>query len=141
MDRMANDLGLDMTADALVSRAEQLVRHEASALSDKSTHVYNLQRKVKSLKEQIDSKELHNDLLRKKIANLEERMHGKTEIERERDSESFRVKKLEKLVEKYKMQVQDGRQECTNLKAQLLGSSELRVSEMLCFCRIIFNYY
>ncbi|KAL5009306.1 hypothetical protein ScPMuIL_014887 [Solemya velum] len=130
MDRIATDLGLDMTADALVSRAEQLVRHEASALSDKSTHVYNLQRKVKSLKEQIDSKELHNDLLRKKIATLEERIHGKTEIERERDSESFRVRKLEKLVDKYKLQVQDARQECTNLKAQLLGSSELRVRTM-----------
>ena len=46
MDRISLDLGLDLTMDALVSRAEQLVKLEMDALADKSTHVYNLQRKV-----------------------------------------------------------------------------------------------
>lgn len=48
MDRISLDLGLDMTLDALISRAEQLTRLEADALADRSTHVYNLQRKVRT---------------------------------------------------------------------------------------------
>lgn len=128
MDRISLDLGLDMTVDALIARAEQLVKLEKDTLADKSTHIYNLQRKVKSLKEQLESKDLHIDLLRKKITSMEEKLLGKSTIERERDSETLRVRKVEKLVEKYKIQLADARQEITNLKAQLLGSSELRVS-------------
>ncbi|CAL1527506.1 unnamed protein product [Lymnaea stagnalis] len=127
MDRISLDLGLDLTMDALVARAEQLMKLEADALADKSTHVYNLQRKLKSLKEQLESKDLHIDLLRKKMTNLEERVHGRIDIEKQRESESIRVQKLEKLVEKYKLQLQDSRHEVQNLKAQLLGSGELKV--------------
>lgn len=127
MDRISIDLGMDMTIDALIVRAEQLVKLEKDAIADRSTHIYNLQRKVKSLKEQLESKDLHIDLLRKKITSLEEKILGKTTIERERDSELLRVRKLEKLAEKYKIQLADARQEITNLKAELLGSSELRV--------------
>lgn len=46
MDRISLDLGLDMTLDALVSRAEQLAKLEGDAVADRTTHVYNLQRKV-----------------------------------------------------------------------------------------------
>ncbi|XP_059161028.1 coiled-coil domain-containing protein 170-like [Physella acuta] len=127
MDRISLDLGLDLTMDALIARAEQLMKLEADALADKSTHVYNLQRKVKSLKEQLESKDLHIDLLRKKMTNLEERVHGRVDFEKQRESESIRVQKLEKLVEKYKLQLQDSRHEVQNLKAQLLGSGELKV--------------
>ncbi|XP_060552533.1 coiled-coil domain-containing protein 170-like isoform X1 [Ruditapes philippinarum] len=127
MDRISIDLGMDMTIDALIARAEQLVKLERDALADRSTHIYNLQRKVKSLKEQLESKDLHIDLLRKKITSLEEKILGKSTIERERDSELLRIRKMEKLIEKYKIQLGDARQEITNLKAELLGSSELRV--------------
>ena len=48
MDRISLDLGLDMTLDALISRAEQLTKLEADALADRTTHVYNLQRKVRT---------------------------------------------------------------------------------------------
>ena len=46
MDRISLDLGLDLTMDALVARAEQLVHHEVGTVAEKSSHVYNLQRKV-----------------------------------------------------------------------------------------------
>ncbi|XP_069117841.1 coiled-coil domain-containing protein 170-like [Argopecten irradians] len=127
MERISVDLGLDMTIEALMARADQLVKMEKDALIDKSTHIYNLQRKIKSLKEQLESKDLHVDLLRKKITGLEERVLGKTEIEKERDGETYRVRKLEKVVEKYKLQNQDLRHEITNLKANLLGSSEMKI--------------
>uniref|UniRef100_K1Q8J9 Coiled-coil domain-containing protein C6orf97 n=1 Tax=Magallana gigas TaxID=29159 RepID=K1Q8J9_MAGGI len=130
MDRISIDLGLDMTIDALISRAEQLVKLEQDTIVDKSTHIYNLQRKVKSLKEQLESKDLHLDLLRKKMTSLEEKLLGKTEIEKERDTESFRIRKLEKLIEKFKLQITDLKHENTNLKAQLLGSSEIQMRTM-----------
>jgi len=61
---------------------------------------------------------------------------GKTEIEKERDNESYRVRKLEKIIEKCKLQNQDLRHEVTNLKAQLLGSSEIKVGT---FVTLIFK--
>ena len=83
--------------------------------------------KLKALKEQLESKDLHIDLLRKKMTTLEERVHGRVGVERLCETESLRVAKLEKLVEKYKLQLQDSRQEVQNLKAQLMGSGELKV--------------
>ena len=67
MDPLAADVGLELACDAVVGRAEQLVNLEADQLSDRKTHIYNLQRKVKSLKEQLESKDLHMELLRKKV--------------------------------------------------------------------------
>lgn len=82
---------------------------------------------VKSLKEQLESKDLHIDLLRKKLTAMEERIHGRVELEKNVEIESVRVRKLERLVEKYKHQLTDARQEIQNLKAQLLGTTELTV--------------
>ena len=67
MDPITADLGLDGSAEAILIRAEQLSKLEADALVDRKTHIYNLQRKIKNLKEQLESKELHMDLLRKKV--------------------------------------------------------------------------
>ncbi|CAH1792730.1 unnamed protein product [Owenia fusiformis] len=67
VDTISADVGFDMSGDAIIARAEQLQRMEMDALADKTTHVYNLQRKIKSFKDQLESKDLHNDLLRKKI--------------------------------------------------------------------------
>ncbi|XP_025105886.1 coiled-coil domain-containing protein 170-like [Pomacea canaliculata] len=130
MDRISLDMGLDMTMDSLTARAEQLVRLEADALADRSTHVYNLQRKVKNLKEQLESKELHIDLLRKKLTGLEEKVHGRIELEKGHNNDLQRLHKLERLVEKYKVQLTDARQEIQNLKAQLLGTTELKMRTM-----------
>ena len=49
MDAAMADMGIDGATEAIL--AQQLVRHEADALADRKTHIYNLQRKVKSLKE------------------------------------------------------------------------------------------
>ena len=62
------------------------------------------------------------------MTSLEERLHGRIDVDRIRETETLRVAKLEKLVEKYKLQLQDSRCEVQNLKAQLLGSGELKVN-------------
>lgn len=76
VDLMASDIGFDMRCDAILSRASQLSKLESEAVADRSTHIYNLQRKLKSMKQQLESKDLHLDLLRKKIAALEEKVHA-----------------------------------------------------------------
>ena len=73
MDRINAEVGYDMTGETLLARAAQLAKLEAAALADRNTHIYNLQRKIKTMKEQLESKDLHLDLLRKKITQLEER--------------------------------------------------------------------
>ena len=73
MDRINAEVGYDMTGETLLARAAQLAKLEADALADRNTHIYNLQRKIKTMKEQLESKDLHLDLLRKKITQLEER--------------------------------------------------------------------
>ena len=82
---------------------------------------------VKNLKEQLESKDLHIDLLRKKLTAMEERLHGRGDLEKNVEVEVVRVRKLERLVDKYKHQLTDARQEIQNLKAQLLGTTELTV--------------
>ncbi|CAH1792725.1 unnamed protein product [Owenia fusiformis] len=130
VDTISADVGFDMSGDAIIARAEQLQRMEMDALADKTTHVYNLQRKIKSFKDQLESKDLHNDLLRKKIQQLEERVMGRSELEREKDDESLRSRKLEKLVEKYKMQINEHRQEIRDLKARRMDSSNYRIETL-----------
>ena len=70
LDAMMADAGIDGAAEAILVRADQLVKLEADALADRKTQIYNLQRKVKSMKAQLENKDLHMDLLRKKVSSL-----------------------------------------------------------------------
>ena len=67
MESINADLGVESILSSLMARVQQVVGKEGDLLVDRKTHIYNLQRKIKSLKEQLDSKELHMDLLRKKV--------------------------------------------------------------------------
>lgn len=127
MDPINIDIGYDMSTDAILARAEQLVKLESDALIDRKTHIYNLQRKVKQLKEQLDSKDVHMELLRKKIASSEERLNGRTEIEREKDSEMMKNRKLCKLVERYKTELNEAHCQIRDLKASLLETKDFEV--------------
>lgn len=131
MDPITIDMGVDCLSDAIVARAEQMLRLENDAMVDRKTHVYNLQRKVKAMKEQLESKDLHLDLLRKKVATLEEKLVGKSELDREKDEEYVKNRKLVKLVEKYKRELNEAMLEIRDLKAQLLESSEIRNRTLL----------
>lgn len=46
VDTIALDLGFDMRRKLILSRAEQLVKHEGTALVESKSLTYNLQRKV-----------------------------------------------------------------------------------------------
>lgn len=58
IDAVAVDVGFDSVTDAVIARAEQLAKNEASELVDRKSHIFNLQRKLKIMKDQLDSKVL-----------------------------------------------------------------------------------
>ncbi|XP_066279979.1 coiled-coil domain-containing protein 170-like isoform X2 [Branchiostoma lanceolatum] len=127
LDEIALDVGFDLNGDALVARAQQLVHMEGDSLKDRTTHVYNLQRKVKQQKEQLESKDLHMDLLRKKIGQLEEKLQGRNELALERDDASMKIRKLQKQVERLQGQLGNARAHNTELKAKLQEVTDLKV--------------
>lgn len=101
---------------------------QADALDDRKTTIYNLQRRLKWSKQQMESKDLHLGLLKKKVSELEELLREKGRVEVERDENSIRYKKLVKHNDKLQRELLDYKQQVTNLKAKLLEASELRVS-------------
>lgn len=128
MDEICHDLGFDMNGDTLLARAEQLMRREGDTIVDKSSHVYTLQRKLKTLKQQLESKDLHLDLMRKKIAALEEGMAGRTNIQREKEDYEFSYKKLIKENDRLRGDLGDAKKIILELKSGMLNVSNLKVS-------------
>ncbi|KAG8444163.1 hypothetical protein GDO86_009371 [Hymenochirus boettgeri] len=100
LDKITVDVGFDMRLEAILARAEQLVKLEADAVIENRTIAHGLQRKLKAQKEKIDSKELHMEMLRKKIAQLEEEKQVRTALAIERDEANLTVRRLQKKVDR-----------------------------------------
>lgn len=47
---------------------------QSTAVTDKQTAIYSLQRKLKSLKQQLETKDMHLGLMQRKAASLEEKL-------------------------------------------------------------------
>ena len=127
IEQISADLGMDMNIEIIIARAEQLVKMESDSIQDKQTNIYNLQRKIKQLKEQLDNKELHLDLLRKKLSSVEEEKAGKSALEKEVDDHVMMSKKLKIKVEKLSEQLNVIKSENESLKAQLYESNGVKV--------------
>ncbi|PIO31857.1 hypothetical protein AB205_0062450 [Aquarana catesbeiana] len=105
LDRITADVGFDMRLDVILARADQLVKLESDAVVENKTLAHGLQRKLKAQKEKFESKELHMELLRKKIAQLEEEKQVRTALAVERDEANLTVRTLQKKIktlEQYK---------------------------------------
>ena len=50
------DVNIEVKHKVVSSRLRELMRNEGGALIEKQSHVYSLQRKIKSLNEQLNSK-------------------------------------------------------------------------------------
>ncbi|MGH0151118.1 UNVERIFIED_CONTAM: hypothetical protein FKN15_037788 [Acipenser sinensis] len=130
LDRVVRDLGFDMRLDAIQSRAEQLVKLESNAVVENKTLAHNLNRKLKTQKEQLESKELHMELLRKKIAQLEEEKRSRTALAVERDEANLTVRKLQKKVERLQKELGATRLFNTDLKSKLSDTNELKIKTL-----------
>ncbi|XP_061780501.1 coiled-coil domain-containing protein 170 [Nerophis lumbriciformis] len=119
VDAVAADVGPDMRLPLFLSRAQQLVRSEGDAVMESKRLTFNLQRKLKSQKEQLESKGLHIQMLRKK---LEEDKRSRSALE-DVHAESAR---LQKKVERLQGELRASRQSHGLLKSRL-SAADLKV--------------
>ncbi|NXN23832.1 CC170 protein, partial [Nycticryphes semicollaris] len=127
LDSLAAEVGFDMNADAILARVEQLVKLEGDAVIENKTMAYSLRRKLKTQKEKLESKELHMNLLRQKITQLEGEKQVKSALAAERDEANLAVRKLHKMMERLKNQLDLAREMNTDLKAKLSETNELKI--------------
>ncbi|XP_069090818.1 coiled-coil domain-containing protein 170 isoform X2 [Pleurodeles waltl] len=83
--------------------------------------------KLKTQKEKLESRELHMDLLRKKIAQLEEEKQVRSALAMERDDANLTVRKLQKKVERLQKELSGAQLANTELKAKLADTNELKI--------------
>ncbi|XP_060919296.1 coiled-coil domain-containing protein 170 [Labrus mixtus] len=130
VDSIAVDLGFDMRLKLILSRAEQLVKQETTALVENKSLSYSLQRKLKAQKDQLDSKGLHIQLLRKKVSELEEEKRSRSALAVERDDAHLEARRLQKQLQRLQGELKASRQSKTELKAQLSHTNELKLKVM-----------
>lgn len=90
--------------------------------------VYQLQRRVRTLREQVQRKDLHLDLLRRKLALQEDNTKVKTILQSERDEAALRVKKLLKQVDRLQLQLAEAKSQIRDLNAQLAEAADYKVT-------------
>ena len=83
---------------------------------------------VKTLKQQLESKDLHLDLMRKKVATLEEGVAGRSIIQREKDDQEWNYRKLSKENDRLRGELANARRLVMELKAEMTDLSNLKVS-------------
>ncbi|NWR65433.1 CC170 protein, partial [Bucorvus abyssinicus] len=130
LDSLAAEVGFDMNMDAILARVEKLVKLEGDAVVENKTMAYSLRRKLKSQKEKLESKELHMNLLRRKITQLEEEKQVRTALAVERDEANLAVRKLHKMMERLQKQLDLARETNTDLKAKLSETNELKIKTL-----------
>ncbi|KAK2879109.1 hypothetical protein Q8A67_019900 [Cirrhinus molitorella] len=130
VDHVAADLGFDMRLEAILTRAEQLSRQEGTTLLETKTQIYSLQRKLKEHKQRSESKDLHLELLRRKVVQLEEEKRSRSALAVEKDDAALACKKLQKRVDRLQAELSTLRFSNTELKAQLSHTNELKIKVM-----------
>ncbi|XP_033236066.1 coiled-coil domain-containing protein 170 isoform X1 [Drosophila pseudoobscura] len=95
-----------------------------------SSSVYNLQRRVRVLREQVQRRDLHLELLRRKLAIIEDGARGKCMLQGERDDAVCRAKKAAKQVDKLSAQLGDARSQIAEVKAQLAEAVEYKITSL-----------
>lgn len=95
-----------------------------------SSSVYTLQRRVRVLREQVQRRDLHLELLRRKLAIIEDGARGKCMLQGERDEAVCRAKKAAKQVDKLSIQLADARTQIAEVKAQLAEAVEYKITAL-----------
>ncbi|XP_021937805.1 coiled-coil domain-containing protein 170 isoform X3 [Zootermopsis nevadensis] len=154
MEEISKEIGVDLHTESLLIRAEQLARLESDKLIDKSwwtyrtfpqlrrehsfhelplretSAVYQLQRRVRTLREQLQRRDLHLDLLRRKLSLQEDNGRIRSLLETERDEANLRVKKLLKQVDRLQLQLAEVKAHSRDLKTQLADASDYKISAL-----------
>lgn len=86
---------------------------------------------LKTQKERLESKDVHMNLLRQKIAQLQQEKQARTALAEERDEAQLSLRKLEKKVERLQKELSACQEYNTELKAKLADTNELKASVWL----------
>ncbi|XP_026464508.1 coiled-coil domain-containing protein 170-like [Ctenocephalides felis] len=127
-------------SEQLLQRAEHLVRVEAEKhCCDKTTVVNNLQKRIRILKDQLQRKELHVDLLKKKLQLQEENHRSRCLLQwhvvlvylffswNERDEAIARAKRSARNAEKAAAQLADANNQIRCLNQQLSEAADMKI--------------
>ncbi|XP_058060025.1 coiled-coil domain-containing protein 170 [Anopheles bellator] len=95
-----------------------------------SSTLYHMQRKVRVLKEQIQRRDLHLELLRRKIALLEDNARGKATLQTERDEAMHKARKNSKQAEGTTQQLGEVKSQLAEVKHQLNEASEYKITAL-----------
>lgn len=93
-----------------------------------SSTVYSLQRKVRVLREQVQRRDLHLELLRRKIALLEDNARGKAILQTERDDALCRARRNNKQNERTSHQLLEVKTQLADVRAQLADATDYKVN-------------
>ncbi|XP_076273754.1 coiled-coil domain-containing protein 170 isoform X2 [Rhynchophorus ferrugineus] len=130
MDEISHDIGVELHTESLLLRAEQLARLESDKLVDKTALVYQLQRRIRTLREQVQRKDLHLDLLRRKLSLQEDTVKTKCLLQTERDEANARVKKLVKQVDRLQLQLNEAKSQVRDLNGQLAEAADYKITAL-----------
>ncbi|CAK9830412.1 Coiled-coil domain-containing protein 170 [Anthophora retusa] len=158
MDEISEEMGIELQTESLLVRAEQLARLETDKLVDKQSRctytilpriqrersfheifppsvretsvVYQLQRRVRTLREQLQRRDLHLDLLRRKLSLQEDSVRMKSLLQSERDEANLRVKKLSKQADRLQVQLLEEKSRNRELSAQLTEAADYKIAAL-----------
>ncbi|XP_076226582.1 coiled-coil domain-containing protein 170 isoform X6 [Nomia melanderi] len=156
MDEISEEMGLDLHTESLLVRAEQLARLETDKLVDKYSNrdcitlpriqrersfhefpsaretsvVYQLQRRVRTLREQLQRRDLHLDLLRRKLSLQEDSVRMKSLLQTERDEANLRSKKLAKQIDRLQAQLSEEKVRSRELGSQLTEAADYKIAAL-----------
>ncbi|XP_029453979.1 coiled-coil domain-containing protein 170-like isoform X2 [Rhinatrema bivittatum] len=111
--------------ELLLDTAEELSTLDKECLSESKALIYNLQKKVNSLKEKLELKNSQLEQLEKKIKQLEREKEHQALLSAD-DAQSLTVRKLEKKVEQLQGKLGDIKIAKQNMTAKLADITDLR---------------
>ncbi|XP_011502774.1 PREDICTED: coiled-coil domain-containing protein 170 [Ceratosolen solmsi marchali] len=130
-DKITEEIGINLYMESLLTRAKQLKRMEVNNNIVKVTSVsYHLQRRIRLLQEQLQRRELHLDLLRRKLSRQEDNLCIKSLLQTQLDKSNFRVKNMIKQHKEIKMQLNKERELCKKLSTQLLETADHKIAAL-----------
>lgn len=112
-----------IVAKVELKQINKIETKQVSFDSDKSS----LESKLSLYKDQLINKDIHLDLLRKKVADLEEDKFGRSELKTEFENICRENKKMNIQIVRLNDQLSSFKTENTQLKSQLLDINNLRV--------------
>ncbi|XP_039285474.1 coiled-coil domain-containing protein 170 [Nilaparvata lugens] len=95
-----------------------------------SAVVYNLQRRVRNLRDQLQRRDLHLDLLRRKLTLHEDSTRMRSLLEAEKDEANQRAKKFSKQVDRLQLQLAEVRSLNRDLKEQLTLAGDYKLTAL-----------